>query len=339
MQQTQSLINQHLDEAARVESNNLTAQTSTLNGIRMLAETVPDNHKATMDKLDQFGSILASTRMGEAHLRSTTTVEACTPDSFMKILRAELQRVVKPTVEEYLDSYKSNHEVQLEGIRRNLDQIILDIGRSSQDRDVSNHIEGSQESITNAEKCDTQDDDFLPCETTIGNMDLIRSGVSLEAQSNRGVVGSWGRSWSRSWTFRWRIGVLIVTVSASQSRSRLRRRSCQAFKVMKPSSAHHTYRVSLDFQPAPSLWVRRGISMVCKSQQDQRGYYQICPMISTFAIVSLDAEVWSCVENADIPGLQYLFEARLAAPTDRDPESISLLHVSAFRMEDLTDVC
>ena len=104
MQQTQSSIHQCLDEVARVESDNLTAQTSTLNEIRMLAETVPDNHKATMDKLDQLGSILASTSMGEAHLRSTTTVDASTPNAFMKILRAELQRVVKPTVEEYLDS-------------------------------------------------------------------------------------------------------------------------------------------------------------------------------------------------------------------------------------------
>lgn len=333
MQQTQSSINQFLDEVARVESDSLTAQTSTLNGIRMLAENVPDNHKTTMDKLDQLGSILASIRMDEAHQRSTTTLlEASTPDYFMKILRAELQRVVKPTVEEFLDSYKSNHEVQLEGIRKNLDQIILDLGRSSQDQDVSNPIKGSQESFTNAETCDTQDDDLPPCDNTIGNMDRICSGVSLEAQSNRGVLGSRSRSWSKSWSFRWRIGVLIVTVSASQSRSRLRRRSCQAFKITKPSSARQTYRVSLGFQPASSVWVRRGISMVCESKQDQRGYYQICPKISTFAIVSRDADVFMCVMRGDISGLQCLFEAQLAAPTDRDLDSISLLHVSAFRM-------
>ena len=335
MQQTQSSIHQRLDEVARIESENLTAQTSTQNEIRMLAKNLPDNHKTTMDKLDQLESTLASISMGEPHLRSTTTLEASTPEIFMKILRAELQRVVKPTVEESLDSYKSNHEVQLEGIRRNLDQIILDLGRSSQDQDVSNHSKGSQESITISEKCDTQDDDFLPRETTIENMDPICSGISLEAQSNRGVGGSWNRSWSRSWIFRWPIGVLIVTVSASQSRSRLRRRSYEAFKIMKPSSARHNYRVSLDFQPAPSLWVRRGLSMVCKSQQDQRGCYQICPMISTFAIVSKDAEVFQCVIKGDIPGLQYLFEARLAAPTDRTPNHVSLLHVSAFRMSNL----
>ena len=332
IQQTQSSINQCRDQVARIESDNLTAQRSTLNGIRISAEAVPDNHETTMNKLDQLGSILASTRMGEAHLRSTTAFETPTADASLRILRAELRRVVKPTVEECLDSYKSNHEVQLEGIRKNLDQIILELGRASQDQDVSNHIKGSQESITNAEKCDTQDDDVLPPETANGNMDLIRSGVSPEAQSNRGKVESWSRSWRRSWIFRWPIGVLIVTVSASQSRSRLRRRSCEAFKIMKPSSARYTYRVSLAFQPAPSLWVRRGISMVCESQQDQRGCYQICPMISTFAIVPRDAEVFSCVERGDIPGLQYLFEARLAAPTDRNPNSMTLLHVSAFRM-------
>ena len=72
--------------------------------------------------------------------------------------------------------------------------------------------------------------------------------------------------------------------------------------------------------------------MVCESKQDQRGYYQICPMISTFAIVSHDADAFICVMRGDISGLQYLFEAQLAAPTDRDLNSISLLHVSGFRM-------
>ena len=146
------------------------------------------------------------------------------------------------------------------------------------------------------------------------------------------MVGSWSRSWSRSWIFRWRIGVLTVTISAHQSRPRLRPRNCRAFKIMKPSSARYTYRVSLGFRPAPSLRVRRGLSLVCESQQDQRGYYQICPMISTFAIVPSDSEVFSCVVHGDIPGLQYLFEARLAAPTDRNTDGYSLLHVSAFRM-------
>ena len=332
IQQTQSSINQRLDEVARVESDNFTAQTSTLNGIRVLAENIPKNHTTTMNKLDQLASTLASIRMGGGHRRSITTLQASTSDTFTKILRAELKRVVQPTVEEYLDSYKSNHEVQLEGIRRNLDQIILDLGHSSQDADVPNHTKGFEDSAMSAEESDTQDNDGLPRESTTENTDLIYNGVGLGTLSDDGAVGVWGQSWTRSWVFNWRIGVLTVTISASFSRSQHRRRDCQAFKIRKPSSTRHTYRVSLDFQPAPSLWVRRGISMVCESQQDQRGYYQICPMLSTFAIVPLESEVFVCVYERDIQGLQVLFGAGLAAPTDRAPESWSVLHVSACRM-------
>ena len=69
---------------------------------------------------------------------------------------------------------------------------------------------------------------------------------------------------------------------------------------------------------------------MCESRQDQRGYYQICPMMTNFAIIPDSAEVFSLIMDHDITGLQGLFEERLAAPTDRDDFGLSLLHVSAF---------
>ena len=332
IQQTQSSINQRLDEVARVESDNFTAQTSTLNGIRTLAENIPKNHTTTMNKLDQLASSLASIRIGEGHRKSITTLQASSFDIFTRMLRVELKRIVQPTIEEYLDSYKSNHDVQLEGIRRNLDQIILDLGHSSQGADVPNHTRGFEDSVMSAEESDTQDNDGLHRESTTEGTNHIYNGVGLGTLSDSSAVGVWSQSWTRSWVYHWRIGVLIVTISASLFRSQHRRRDCQAFKIRKPSSTRYTYRVSLDFQPAPSLWFRRGISMVCESQQDQRGCYQICPMLSTFAVVPSHSEVFVCVRKRDIQGLQILFGAGLAAPTDRSPESWSLLHVSAFRM-------
>ena len=332
IQQTQSSINQRLDEVARVESDNFTAQTSTLNGIRMLAENIPENQTTIMNKLDQLASTLTSIRIGEGHRRSITTLQASSFDTFTRMLRAELKRIVQPTVEEFLDSYKSNHDVQLEGIRRNLDQIILDLGHSSQDADVPNHTRDFEDSVMSAEESDTQDDDGASRESTTEDTNLVYNRVDVGTLSDSGAVGVGSQSWTRSWIFNWRIGVLIVTISASSSRSQHRRRDCQAFKIQKPSSTRYTYRVSLDFQPARSLCFRRGISMVCESQQDQRGYYQICPMLSTFATVPFESEVFVRVCERNIQGLQILFGAGLAAPTDRDPDSWSLLHVSAFRM-------
>ena len=70
--------------------------------------------------------------------------------------------------------------------------------------------------------------------------------------------------------------------------------------------------------------------MVCESRQDRRGYYQICPMISGFAVVPKDSDAFKCATKRDITGLQQLFAAGLAAPTDRDIDAGSLLHVSIF---------
>lgn len=330
--ETQSAITQHLDEVARVESNSMIEQMNTLNEIRMLVEPIHGNHTMTMNKMDNLSSILASMRMGDGHLQSSCALQAPTTDILRRLLRAELKRVVIPTVEGYLDSYKSSHDVQMEGIRRNLDQIVQDLGRSSQEEAMTNHTESPHASAISIDEIEAQDARFLPLKSKTESMDHISGAVGLVNLSDNAVVKSWSRSWTRSWIFRWRIGVLIVTVSTFHPRSRHRRRVCQAFKTFTSSSAKYNYRVSIDFQPAPSLLVTRGISMKCESRQDQRGYYQISPMIATFAIIPIDAEVFQLILKNDITGLQALFEARLAAPTDRSDHGLSLLHVSAFRV-------
>ncbi len=328
----QSSISQQLDEAARTQSNSFTELTNTLKEIRMLAEPIHDNHTVTISKLDELVSTLASMRMSEGHLHSTSTFQVPSADVFRRLLRAELRSVVTPIVEEYLDTHKSSHDSQLEGIRRNLNQIVLDLGRSQQEEATMKRNEGFQGSTKRSDEFDAQDDNSLPFESTVENIDLVSGGAGPGALSHSSVAGSWSQSWSQRWIFRWRIGVLVVTVSTSHLRPRFHRRTCQAFKTFEHSSARYSYRVTIDFQPAPGLLVTRGISVIYESRQDQRGYYQISPMISTFAVIPSDAEAFRCIERHDISGLQYLFGARLAAPTDRDADSFSLLHVSKFQV-------
>lgn len=327
--ETQSAINQHLDE---VESNSLTEQMNTLNEIRMLVEPIPRNHTVAMEKLDNLSSILASMHMGDGHQQSTCALQAPTTDILRRVLRAELKRVVIPTVEGYLDSYKSSHDAQLEGIRKNLDQIIQDLGRSSQEEAMTNHTESPPAFATCLDGIEAPEARCLPLKSKTEKMAYISGAVGLGAPSDNPVLDSWSRSWTRAWIFRWRIGVLIVTVSTSHLKPQHRRRVCQAFKAFEPSSARYRYRISIDFQPTQSLLITRGISLICESRQDQRGYYQICPMIKTFAIVPNDSKVCSLICENDLTDLQGLFEARLAAPTDRLENSFSLLHVSVFRV-------
>lgn len=326
--ETQSAISQQLEAVARVESNSLTEQVNTLNEIRMLVEPIPGNHTMSMNKVDNLISILASMRMGDGQLQSSRALQAPTTDILRRVVRAELKRVVMPTVEGYLDSYKSSHDAQLEGIRRNLDQIVQDLGRSSQEEAMTNHTDSPHASAISLDEIEAQDARFLPLKSKTENMDDSFGAVGMQSLSDDSLVDSWNRSWTRSWVFSWRIGVLIVTVSTSHPRSRYRRNVCLAFKTFEPLSATHSYRMSINFQPAPSLLFTRGISMKCESRQDQRGYYQMCPMMTTFAIIPNDAEAFILIDAHDITGLQALFEARLAAPTDRNKDGISLLHVS-----------
>ena len=242
----QSSISQQLDEAARSQSSSFTAQTNTLKAIRMLAEPILDNHNKTVTKLDELGSTLASMRMSEGYLHSTRTFQAPSTDVLRRLLRAELRRVVKPTLEGYLDSYKSSHDAQLEGIRKNLDQIVLDLGRSQQEEATMKHNESCQGSSKSIDEFDMQDDGSLPLEFTNEDMDHVSGGIGPGALSYSPFADSWSRSWRRTWIFRWRIGVLVVTVSTSYLRPRFPRRECQAYKISKPSSARCSYRVVLD---------------------------------------------------------------------------------------------
>ncbi|KAG6989773.1 amidase [Physcia stellaris] len=89
---------------------------------------------------------------------------------------------------------------------------------------------------------------------------------------------------------------------------------------------HDSLLEGTDFRPSLSTILARGISVEYKSQQGHRGFYERCPMLTTFAIVPDNAEVFRCVNNGDIEALKTLFAAGLAAPTDRKGNMTSLLH-------------
>ena len=183
-------------------------------------------------------------------------------------------------------------------------------------------MEGNQESAIDSQDPELRKEVFPYQDHAPETMD---QSSDVAVPYNNYPVQPWSRSWYRSWTFRWRIGVLTVRTTASQQR--VRQQEFHAFKHGKARSTRYSYLVSVDFRPAPSLLIARGISIQCQSQQDQRGFYEICPRLITFAIVPNDAEVFECVRNRDLAGLKLLFETGQAAPTDRTDELDSLLHV------------
>lgn len=320
--EAKSSILQRLDEAARVESDKFTEQANTLHEIRLLAEPISDNHTKTMVKLED---LTAAMRVNEGRLQSITTFQATSIDVMSRVVRAELTGVVMPKVEEYLDSYKSHHSSQLKEIRRNLDQIASELGRSSVGEHSINVEQDSEGVISDLHVSDLGDAAFLPHhEPSNETMGLLSS----ENSNNLPVAQSWSRIWGQSWSFRWPIGILMVHISASQRKIPSVRREYQAFSVSKLPLKRHAYSVSIDFHPAPGLLMKRGLSIKCNRRQDHRGFYQISPKLSTFAIVPEVSDVFLCVTDNDIRGLRKLFAAGFAAPTDRNEFSWSLLHVS-----------
>ena len=246
------------------------------------------------------------------------------------MVRAELRRVVIPSVEEYLNAYKSSHNTQLEGIRRDLDQLVSALGHSSVDVLAAQKNKGNQESATDLQDSEFRDDVFYHQRPPTENMNQLSQVFRRANLNDDHAVQSWSHSWRQTWIFRWRIGVLIVHITASYCQSPVRQQEFLAFNHCRAPMTRYSYHVSIDFQPAPSLIIARGISIRCKSQQDQRGSYGISPRLATFAIVPDDAEVFKCVLNRDLAGLRVLFETGLAAPTDRKEDLDSLLHVSEF---------
>ena len=134
------------------------------------------------------------------------------------------------------------------------------------------------------------------------------------------------QKWSCSWTFDWKIGRLRVTISTTVTK----RRESPDYRVGGFVSPQKSYQVTVQFIPAQSLIQLRGLELSVANRQDQRGYYQICPLLSTFAVVPSDAEVFRFVQENNIDGIQDLFQRRLAAPSDRDEYGMTLLMVSSL---------
>ncbi|KAL9626354.1 MAG: hypothetical protein Q9204_007372 [Flavoplaca sp. TL-2023a] len=125
--------------------------------------------------------------------------------------------------------------------------------------------------------------------------------------------------WTHSWFFQWAIGTLRVSVSTSAKRQNI----SPDYRTGGMPPPQKSYRIRIEFIPAQALIQLRGLQLVVENTSDQRGFYQICPFLSTFAIIPEDAKVIQFVRENDVEGIQDLFQKGLAAPSDRDSSAIS----------------
>ena len=326
LKETASSIGQQIDNVHRIESDDAAGHRIALASLQTLVEPMHSDQATMMGKVDH---LLAITKVNEGYLQSINTFQTTSLDILSRIVRAELRTSVISVVEEYLNPYKSNHNAQMEEVRKSLDQIMLAFGHLSvNDLAAKKEKKSFKDSPVNFGVQELQRDAFphqKPSGETEERFSDISSGCNL---NNVLAVQAWTQLWAQTFIFHWRMGELIVHVRKSQYQYPVRPEGFQAFEGRKATFRRYSYVFLVEFRPTPSLRLSRGVSIRYSSRHNQRGFYQICPMITTFAIVPDESEVFNCVYNRDLAGLKVLFGTGNAAPTDRTEDMTSLLHVS-----------
>lgn len=214
-----------------------------------------------------------------------------------------------PIAQQCFATIKADSGRQLDEISKRIDRMMQQLMSESGQRERENVRALSDDSreISNEPTRNHRD---LTASAALCTPDMTAFSM---AKRQTKVRGRRVRHWWRSWKFRWTIGTLWVTVSTTTTD----RRTPSEFHIGGIPSPQKAYRVTIEFLPAQSLVQLRGLTLSVANSQDQRGYSQICPFLSTFAVVSSNADVMRYARHNNVDGLQDLFEKRLAAPSDR----------------------
>ncbi|KAL8974631.1 MAG: hypothetical protein Q9197_001119 [Variospora fuerteventurae] len=260
-------------------------------------------------KLDALGVSQSRLHIDHSQVQSSTVLAAPTEDVLVRIFREEVRRVVMPTVQQCFNTFKANSDNQLDEIQRKMDEMAQQLGSMFGETEHENKLSSCDPipKIYNEPTHLHQDQANLAA-----SCNLNISAPSFAKRQNN-FHGRHTRQWRHSWTFRWTIGTLWVNIMSITSR-----KTSPEFRIGEFPSPQKTYRLIIEFQPAQGLVQLRGLTLSATNTQDQRGYSQICPLVSTFAVIPFDAEIMLFARYNDVEGMRDLFERRLAAPSDRD---------------------
>lgn len=298
----------------------LPAQESLRSGFANLQEAVSTGQNTIIERLNTLSQI----QIRDNHLQSSTVLTAPTEDVLARLFRAELRRVIMPSVQQCFDTFKGSRDSHLEEIRKKIDEMTQQLGSRSSGNEHDNVkvklSHGSLPEIGSAPIHICQDSADLA-----NPRDLATIASSISNYQNQ-PKSRHHQKWSYSWIFRWKVGTLRVIIS-----TRVNKRNISPnYRIGGYSSPQKSYRVTIEFVPAQSLMQLRGLELSVANTQDQRGYYQIYPLLSTFAVVPYDAEIMKFIMDNNIEGIQDLFQRGLAAPSDRDTGGATLLMVGVL---------
>ncbi len=271
------------------------------------------------DKLDAIQISLSQVQADRSHVRSSTILSAPTADVLARMFRAELLRVMVPTVQQCFDTLKKNPDQRLDEMMGKINEMAQQLGSLS-DEPAEDRFKPSPDRLTEYCREPTHNQEDLTDLTVSCNPGMAAFGV---AKRQTKIRGRRIRHWRRSWQFRWTIGTLCVTVSTTTTS----RKTSPKFSIGEIPFQQNECQVLIEFIPAQSLVQLRGLTLSVTNTQDQRGYPQIGPFISTFAVVPLRADIMRYALNNNVEGIRYLFEMGLAAPSDRTENGMTPLMV------------
>ncbi|KAL8857160.1 MAG: hypothetical protein Q9178_006215 [Gyalolechia marmorata] len=257
-----------------------------------------------------------------SHVRTITTVRVPTESDVARVIRAEFRRVLKPTFEQCLNTFKASTDDPLRSMLKKLDEMAEHFG---QELPEMSHSYSSSDSYLSSDAATDQkcaQDDM----GATGLLEPVQIGHESPTvpERNNGFLVRRSKHWRRAKVIKWAIGTLRVTVTSTHTISNV----SYVGEIPQPQKA---YRITIEFQPAQHLIMLRGLKLSLAHIEDQRGHYEVSPLLATFAVVPRDADVMVFARNNDVAGLQSLFERRLAAPSDRDERGRSPLMEAAIR--------
>ena len=113
----------------------LPAQEAVRSGLNNLNNAVFTGQDTLNAKLEDISTTLSHISARSNHLLSSTTVTAPLDRLLALIVRAELRRVIIPTVQQCFKKYKASLDRQLDNIRKKIDEIAQQLSsRSSSNR-------------------------------------------------------------------------------------------------------------------------------------------------------------------------------------------------------------
>lgn len=273
-----------------------------------------------MNDIHAVRSALSDLSICDGHVRTNTTVNVPTEAAVARVIRAELRRVLKPTIEQCLDTFKASTDDQFRSMLKKIDEIAEHFG---QELGETSHSCSSSASHLRSDAA--IDQECIQDDTgAMGQLEPAQMGNEKSVGSERpdGLLVRRSKHWKRSKVFKWTIGTLWVTVTSTHTTSNV----SYVGEIPQPQS---TYRITIEFQPAQFLITFRGLTLSLAHIQDQRGHYKVCPLLATFATVPKDADVMVLAGRNDVAGLQSLFQRRLAAPSDRNERGETPLMVES----------